>query len=619
MKTNTILVLAVVSLFIITIFANNSDAFFIGANVYNKATHPLSFHTSISEYMLQAGFNAGVCTAVDIPDSVGVINMVDEMNRKYLDGILEDYIFDPANQIYGARTLSGGNYYRFEAEYHDATTINENDRNKIDSYFYMSSDADSARVGSSEGPVTGFSNDYFWQVDNGQVGYAYHDLTYKWLKEGENIYYRVGQEFRFPFKGLKPDTTDSYFYDNELYITFAVKVEDISTLPNNTVLADIRFTNKGLSTSITDSTVVLHFAPGTNGHDVTQITKEMYTNSPIDLTYNNHLITCRIPFPILNHANYHAIIDQGSKWDKLLVNLNPTLYWYGNGTLKLDYIEFKDKLYEEYTDDDSVLSSMVSKRTFGQPYLYGMNEPGPGQFESFRRISRYLETIQDTIEMITPVHRFNKEVVRADGSRFSNRKAYYETVKPKVFTINEYPFTKDTSNPNWIDTTLTSFVQNYIDNVCNEYKTYKELCGNNTRFFAVPQTWGKWDANSQHWDFLFPPDKVVKSLQLLPLCYDADGIISSSFFSRNTPSQGYSTYGLMNMFGTENLYPTPQYQAVKAANQKIKIYGSFELKRGARFVVEPGGELAYIGSHSIGVFNSYTKIEQSGGLPRFDR
>ncbi len=399
-----------------------SAPFLIGANVYNHTSDVVALHDSIGMLLREGCFNAGTCTAKDTNDPNLVTGMVNSMVNNNIDVILEDYVFDPEAGIYGARTLSGGNYFRFEAEYSDSSIVEQSDETSPDSYFYKSPNWNNTRIGYTNVDVNdNFSNKHYWQVNAGQVGYAYHDLTYKWPIANSDVYYRIGQEFRFPYSGLKADNF-TFFNQNKLYITFAMQVVGLEALPDSTILARIVFTNRGLTTQDTTFITIKHTFPA-SGYGYTQATcvdKTYLMSAPVLPNTDIHLITAEIPLVTL-HQLYNDIIDHGGGWDKVLVNLNPTLYWYGHGTLRLDYVEFQDKLYKDYTSNNAVLAQMLSTRTFGAIYLDGMDEPQPGQFQSFYRISRYLESVDADIELISPVHDYKKEVVKTNGSIFSRR------------------------------------------------------------------------------------------------------------------------------------------------------------------------------------------------------
>jgi hypothetical protein len=365
MKTKSVgLVLFFTLNFISALYTYFSDNYLIGGFSYNKNTYPSNMHETIGNLMHTGGFNAVVCTAVHTADTTGVYDMLSLMDDYYLDGILEDYVFDPETFSYGARTLSSGNHFRFEAEFSSNTTDSTSNYAQMhpDNFFYMSPIADHIRVGHKEHQSTNshFSEDYCWRVDNGQAGYAYHDLTYKWPIGNSQEYYRVGHEFRFPYNG-----TSSYklFNADTLFITFAMRIDEIENLADSTLLADIRFTSKGLSTATTDSVNVLHYVNETDSCYVSHITKEKYLISPTDPILGLHLIEVFIPVRSMDLYSQRILADY-AYWDKSLINLNPNLYWYGHGTLKLDYIEFEDTLFRDRPHQNS---AVAQNRALYQP------------------------------------------------------------------------------------------------------------------------------------------------------------------------------------------------------------------------------------------------------------
>lgn len=571
MKLQIILLIIIFSLIILTVYC---DDFLLGAYLYNKNVYPEIYHRTLCDSMNAAGFNAAICSAQDDKSPLGVTNMLAYMNQSGIKGILEDYIFapdfiNPTNSIYGARTISSGNYFRFEAEYCDLRSLSQDDSDNPDKYFYMSSNTVSSRVG-RDSSSTDFSNGNCWQVNNGEMGYAYQDLTYKWPQPNNLIQFRrIGEEFRFPESRL--DDSNYLFNNNVLYITYAMNCPDTVNLPNSTVLAKISLTRKGQYTNSTDPTVIIPHDYGVfTSCDTTFVTKEMYLNSPTDDPYFslNHLITVSVPIPRLNSS---GALKDGPTYDKMLKYLVPNLYWNGHGRLRLDYIDFEDKLHKDYTSRNDVLAQI---RTFGLPYLYGYDEPVQGQFDSFFRISRYWENNGNHTQLIAAINEPVKVVTNYSGEveYYRHRKAYIEAVKPKTFVIDEYPF-KDGRVPNWTDVNSPNFVQNYIGEMCKEYDDYKTLCHNENRdFIAVPQTYGKWNPTTHNWDVLYPPDKVMKSLQFLPLCYQAKGIIDFKFEGAISSSNAINT-ALMNSYNGQ-YYCAKQYEAIREANSKIKTYGA---------------------------------------------
>ena len=229
-----ITILTILIVLMTNLLGHYSDEYLLGAFVYNKNTAVWSgLHDPISTYLHDCGFNAGMCTSVYTSDPSGVTNMLGIMNSHGIDGILEDYTFDTSLPAYGARTLTMGNHQIFEAEYFNSSSITEDDRRHPDNYYYMSPTTNNNRIGSINDTTSAyFSNKYYWQLYCGQTGYAYRDLIFKWPVPNPTRYERIGPEFRFPKEGM---ADHSLFNTNELYITYAMKVNSIDALPGNTI------------------------------------------------------------------------------------------------------------------------------------------------------------------------------------------------------------------------------------------------------------------------------------------------------------------------------------------------------------------------------------------------
>jgi hypothetical protein len=573
-----IALLAVV--FCLVILGLSCEEFRLGAFLYNRNYENEAYHRNYSSAMQEAGYNTAVCTAMYNVN--GVANMLGIMNEYGIEGIVEDFLFDPATSTYGAKTLSTGNYYRYEAEYCDDDTLNILDTSTADNFYYMSPNADYARVG-IDSSSTSFSNHSYWHINQGQSGYAYHDLMFKWpVADNLTKYRRVGNEFRFPLSPADGGgQTGSYdlFATNVLYITFALKCTNIDSLADNTVLAKISLNCKGEynDSPYTPITIPHDFETNTLC-DTTYVTKQMYQSCPVDPDYSfNRLITVSIPVPRLNS---YGVLGKGPNFTKALININPHLYWNGYGVLMLDYIDIQDRMFRDYTNQNAVLSQI---RTFNLPYVLGYDEPTPAQFRSFEIISRYWETNGINTQLIAPVHKYVNVVKTSNNNEpYKHRKAYIESVDPKSFVMDEYPFDA-AKQVNWTNVDSQFFVQNYLSKLCDEYNMYKNLClEKDIDFIIVPQTCGNWtNSNNGYWRFLYPPDKVMKSLQLLPLCFQANGIIDFEFGGM----LGESLYfGIMPIDNTSQYHKPAQFYAIKEANKKIKTYGKLLTSEGFQWL-----------------------------------
>lgn len=546
---------------------------------------------ALANLLEQAGFNSVRATAVFNPDSTAVVDFASTLDADSLDLILEDLIFVPEDQ-YGYSALSTGVHLKFEAEYSSADAVNDDQNN--DRYFYKSI----GRKGEFLQNLY-YSNDYYWSVPSDTVGgYAYKDLLYRW-PTGNGEYYRVGPEFRFlrsrRFCG-NPIETD----DNCLYVKFVFKADGLDDLDDDDVLATFSFTCYKNSRDTEDpdedypnpiyrdndqsDPLFVSFLYGDDPDPMgaKSLTKAEYELLPQAAEHGDPDVKeiC-FSFP-LELQGEHSLLGQGvvkaTAWYWQLKNLNPRMWWHGRGSLMLDYVEFSDKVYNEFTTDPNELARLRDfDQVFDQiPNLshhFGIDEPKHPHFQAMRILEDHLRAMGGK-ELLTASSFEKRNVIKPDGTPLRLTQAYIEEVNPRALMINRY-----LSQPgeniwwNWGNVGNLDdlgFVQMRIEkNVLDEYNRYRnEAFDRSMKFIVMPQIYGEWNTEENKWNFILPPGKFAKCLQLLPLCYKPDGIVPFKFDAKDD-----NQYAMVKHTQSGIEIEPLIYNDVRDANHKIEVYG----------------------------------------------
>ena len=326
------------------LFSLYSDDFLIGAYSTCQSFETTDEHIdSIAALASEAGFNALVGKTAYYPQSSEPVNMFSIINNNSLDAIFEDWIFYPSTnpnlERYGYSALSSGINMRFEAEYASSAHVNYNDGNS-DRFFYMS--PGSERVGYHETKQE-YSNRYRWTVNDGTSGYAYKDITYRWLKPDDTAYRRVGREFRLLGENF---TNGIHVFDiNNLHIDFVFKVDELDSYLDTDTLAVFSFVkhNNDDNASSADYDSLYFYYGEPNPTREYSLTKGEYLKLPI-VDRVAHLRAIEFTFAIGDNSDY-SLVKQGvmkAKGKHMEIdNLNPWMYWNGKGKLKLDYVDYK--------------------------------------------------------------------------------------------------------------------------------------------------------------------------------------------------------------------------------------------------------------------------------------
>ncbi|NLN87183.1 MAG: hypothetical protein GX133_06220, partial [Syntrophomonadaceae bacterium] len=566
--------------------ALHSDKFIIGAysSIINfQATGDANSGTiadSIATKAQEAGFNALICkSAYEISEDNTTSRFV-TLNNNNLDAIHEDWIFypnpDPHQEKYGYTALSSGIDMKFEAEYANALNVNHDDQNS-DTFFYMSAAA--TRVGNHEYHLS-YSNKNYWSVPDGSSGYAYRDISYRW-SNGDSYYDRVGKEFMF----LGETTNNvSIVNNNTLNIRFVFRADGLEAYDYSDTLAVFSFvTYSGMTTqsSIPD-TLFFYHPSSSNAIRSFALTKSVYeTLAVIDISTGCKALEFQFPLQDDAQSQRHTLASQGlissSGFNmQLSKSLNPWLYWNGRGNLKLDYVEYYDDIFANYTANPERLSKLRSYTDVANlRHFQGLDEPKAPNFESFNKLKRYLQTTFPVDEryLVAAINLDHSNLIKPDTNPYRLPISYLDHVNPRKIMIDVYPFTGEYIR--WNDANLSNFVQNFLTKVCAEYQHFREHVDANTDLIFIPQTFGDYSHDVNKWIYLLPPAKTARCLQLLPLCYKPDGVVSFKFDSTiPNPLSARVHYALAwRNKNTAELRLQPQYYEVQEANSKLSCYG----------------------------------------------
>jgi hypothetical protein len=507
--------------------AKHSDSFLIGAYSYIRSYSTNGNCTdAIATHARNAGFNALRCTsAYEIQDEAPT-DMFGILNNDSLDVIFNDWIFnpssDPSLEKYGYSALSSGLDMKFEVEYANAADVNDNDRNS-DTYFYMSSSA--SRVGSFEFQDD-YSNNNYWRIPNGNSGYAYKDITYRW--PNGSYFDRVGEEFMF-----LGNTTNNVqiIENNQLNVRYVFRADQLDSYSDSDTLAVFSFVKYSEMTTESTTYDSLYFYHASNANNKFILTKGIYTSLPVfDVITGCRMLEFQFP---LSGVAAHTLDNQGviihNGWHMQMSNLNPWMYWNGRGELKLDYIEYYDGVFTNYTNVAAKRAKLRSYESVDNlNHYYGTDEPKAPNFLSFKRLKEYLQTTFPVNKryIVSAINLDHNKLIKPDATPYRLPTSYKDYVSPRKLMVDVYPFTG--ADIQWNNPADNNFVQNHLDRVCNEYNHFRSTVNTGAKLVFIPQTFGeyKW---GDRWSYLLPPAKMARCLQLLPLCFQPDGVMSYKF------------------------------------------------------------------------------------------
>ena len=579
------------ALFSVCLNAKHSDSLLLDNYSYLKSGWYNNGHAakvdSLTKRMHELGYNATVCEHSFSATDVNLQSLLGTLDSESLDAILIDQAWDETNDVYGTESLTLSNLWRFEAEYDSTSTINGNS----DRYFSINSNTTGSLF--QENTASG---GYILRLINNQPGYALNKLEYRWIGREYNSYgvndlrYNVGPEFRF----IKRDS-DNPWIDDTLYVTIAFWCENYPQIPT---LPLIQFSFNGYeSESSIQPVIVNHTNPISSIYgSISQLSVSEYESlltiydNSIPGYWDHKTITLEVRLADLDTA---GLLNTESAWKCFLKNLNPQLYWMGHGVLEVDYVEFEDSVHrrlltnQEFKDDiETRVNSLATHQNI--KYLYLQDEPTQGQFDTFREIYNVLlpssNTPAGSIQGLTTCINMNKNNVRKSTDVYNSEAEIYnhiglydEIATPNMIMFDIYPLKGGTfwNNDNQ---THSNWIQNILDNnLLHYYQMYKQLClSSNSKFVPIVQSYGKWNISEFKWELLRPLRNMQKCLQMLPLCYGADGIMDYRFQSEYVTT-GIQEYSLINMqaLSPYTIDLNANWWGMKEANEKILHYNNY--------------------------------------------
>ncbi len=614
----------------------SADDFVIGAYSQYQLNHAKqtgAVFDDLAGYLDAAGYNTILYSMkYDEVKQGKLAEALAALSQYKIGSIIDDWAWQENGPV-GVTPMAYGNYLKLEAEYLldyeegrfvvDQLPVDDSADDRMNYVFRH----DTGRR--SDHDPSAHSNGYAWICDekeNHHADLALAEPRFRWKPEDKADSRLLGYDFKF-FPNAR---------ENLLYLRVALNFRGLE--PGDKV-AEIRL--KVLNANLLDSrTNEFGRYPESSYielplksvlpqlYDTTIVNKD-YSGVPFDPRFNNHIFEFYAELPPPGSQLFKDTIRH-----EFFYHINPQVYWHGKGRLVLDYIELEDELHRAlaYTSKTPhPLMLRLQERLDQidlQPgaenilYFYGKDEPFQGQFSAYDKLESYLNA--QGKKLITATHLENIGYKKPDGlPDYSHYGLFLQTAKPEVVMLDAYPLQEWGPGPGALirwnkDLQHPLFVQNKIDSVLlDNYHFLARTIKRNpeyrdTRLFYVPQTYGeKYDpVETAEWRYFMPPRSMQKCLQLLPLCYAADGIVDfaitanrdQSFaaggnrtYRRVTPLHHAGDYTKLTLEPGETAYTQ-----LSEANAKIRVYGPLLRK------------LNWVDADSIMVKGSHPKLD----LPR---
>jgi len=625
-----------------------AEDFKLGCYSYLKANQDLSaLNDSLISYMSQADYNLTICDTNEQSGQTDTNALLGKLSNAGIDAWLADYAReDPSTQTIGSHTASTANNWRFEAEYESESDDNEN----LDLYHYkfdgdFSSDAliqninpdYDTRVG--EYDETSHPGMVVWHCGSDDEGIALYGMTYRWknydagfmqgtLTDNEKNF---GPEIKFAswedYWQDNPGECQSYYSGQNLYLTFRFSIDSIRQPYDPKI--EFRCAFKTVSQWFLVPIANTKF-PGLGPeicHDYSydELISSQYSDpdtSPGSSGFR--FITFEID---LWYLRSHGFINTSNNWVSCLYGINPLIIKKDGITLDLDYMEICDTMFNSIDHDNPNNPTPITIRDNSSvEKYYSLDEPSQLQFKSLRTINN-----DYTMSALSTINCHGVAMKKPDNTRFSLQKLYLslddaEYRTPELMT-DCYPLV-----PNHFWNRDAQHTPTQGDRLSMQWdldwhtlRHYRELrkatrrITNRKSLYVVPPTYGEWDQTHDIWiNHLYPTPQMAKCLQLLPLCFDVDGIINYKFrdhipaagpsdprhipeFNEYQPTDnqvGTQMYSLVDVQGTYPNFtyePSSLYYAICEANSKIKCYAEYINNYSA-----PGDTLTWLDSAIIG-------------------
>ncbi|MDD4309319.1 MAG: hypothetical protein PHO32_02975 [Candidatus Cloacimonetes bacterium] len=573
-------------LVLLPLFGKYSEEFPLGT--YSYVRHGSGFfdkhNAGIIAKMKQLGLNATIMeTNNSDKDLAALLKLLDDNG---MDAILIDnsWSSDPNDPRSASLAgLSTSNYYRFEAEFTDSSSVKPGD-NEQSLYWYGTLQADnnkhvSKRVGSLFADNSA-SYGYAWKCakNKDKPGYAYTDLTYRW-KDSKGKAQKLGNEFHILKDSSQPaPATDS------LYVTFRVKISNLEqrSMESQVLLS---FIPQGFLGSIYDfgDSVNVVSAKGSNYGKLT-LKDYRIKGSPTD--FFDLKFAFSYPELLASKLLTDDLDDNPATppLDKLylLQSLLTRLYWHGGFDLTLDYVEIEDQIHFELRTNTAYWKTKINQRLrdlVNTPHgdvikhVYSKDEPFQPQLSSYAILQSLIEPDLPQLMSATYDIEYRKFANSTNPSLFNQVDLSRQLAKPRFFLPDMYPV-KPESN---FSPDQKNFIQESIDHqvlrVYRESKAYSDAEPGRT-FYPVVQAFGNWDG--KYWvAWAQPPRATQKALFYLPLCYAPDGIFSFYITAIVNPGTGAGNYCAIRSVGGKELSTDNQIWGItQKVNPELKFYGA---------------------------------------------
>ncbi|HHV37855.1 MAG TPA: hypothetical protein GXX77_08515, partial [Candidatus Cloacimonetes bacterium] len=617
---NTYIILTLALFCLGCLYAVEADEYLIGAysqwRVDYENSDPAGAFSTLREKLYEGGFNAVNYTILGEDyfsnDGLGaVLSSLHNGGNESVRTILTDFSWknEPTNNKIGAYSLFG-NYLEMEAEYQlkyengvfipDVLPTNDNTE---DDYYNTVFRHETGKLSIYH---TGrYQNGYAWicnENDNHAAGMALSYPRFRWKPDNKNNPRTIGHDLKFRTRALA---------ENKLYMTIALKVSgDEPNIP----IADIKFK-------------VLKYASADAGNrEWGDYLESDYYEFPLISTnpaaYSTTIYNREYPFvDIDGHDNYlfeyyidlppystepNSLYEQLMGGYEFFFHLNPQVYWRGNGCLEIDYLVLQDEFQRtiDATRATNVYWGRLQSRlnqidaldtNSNILYHYLMDEPFQGQFRMYDNIQNYMAG--QGKDVMTATHLENPWLKKPNGyDNYKHYKLFLKEANPKIIALDSYPLQEtgsaDSDLIKWNhEVNDPRFVQTRIQEITIDH--YHELTKSinddnspfsETKLIYIPQIFGErmgTTSVTRRWKYFMPPLSMIKCLQMLPLCYAADGILSFTIASNpnslHPTGRYYRVAPLQHSSqGLSTLTIDPQSSAfayLTDANRKIAKYG----------------------------------------------
>ena len=599
MKRHTIF--TIILLLLSSLWAAAEDEFVIGAySQYQlqNAHQTEEVFSQLAKLLSDAGYNTVLYSMPYDAVKNGRLEAALKALKKYeIKSIIDDWAFE-ADSAIGVTAMANGSYLKLEAEYHydaNAKTYREekfaHDNAELDRY-NMVFRHDMGRR--SEYLPNTYSNGFAWLCDanaGDKAGIALSEPLFRWKAKDDKKPRHLGSDLRF-FPSAK---------ENRLYIKVALMWDD---LPQDAKVAELK-----LKVLRKDQPTLA----GEKSEDpylelpLTSVHPELYDSIIINKDYGE---SCKDPITGAYIFEYFTPIPKrGSQtFNKTMeadyfLHISPTLYWYGKGNLAIDYLELEDELHRalnmevhpwQAAFDQRLRDISIIPNSQSIIYYYGKDEPLQGQFSTFNKLEKRLEA--QSLGLITATNILHSDLQKAgDLPGYFHFGLFLDQADPSIVMLDAYALQEWGKGAGTLlrwnnDLDHRLFIQNKLDDmVLDNYLELARLVKlsgkhSDTKLFFVPQSFGEkvLPLDSGEWLYFMPPLSMQKCLQLLPLCYAADGIIDfaitsnrkqdfpfrDSFYNRLTPITHDANYQNPRTMEDESFL-----QNLAEANAKIQVYG----------------------------------------------